>query len=346
MPFGLYNPGVLEHTRRTENGEDVKQILLLGRLPPEAGEPGKGDPGPIVLCVMEDGAVISTTELWRPEADNEKGDQLEDARIVQTEDGTVIIGFTRLVYSEADQKHHPFPAIAFTNSEDLLAGNFPDTYLIDSFGEGDETTPLEDLPAKLRSLSGKNVTPLKDREFMFRQEDDNHALTLISLNENNQAKLIQRIVFPEELIPMWAMDKMGTTMPPIWLNNNEALFLIHGFTRIDDRPQYMIGSARLFKDENGKYSIDNISAEPLLTPQGLTKELFPGRNVQLHEEERDAMYMCGGVVEKDENGKPKFIKGLVSIGDMITIETTITVEGITDQWVRPKAVTQFDAIAA
>lgn len=344
MPPGLFNAGVWEHTTE-HNGEEVKQVLLLGRLPQEAGAPGEGDPGPIVLCVMQDGAVVSTQELWRPEADNKKGDQLEDARVVTMDDGTVFIGFTRLVYSEADHRHHPFPAIAFTASEDLLAGNFPDTYLIDSFGEGEDTTPLEEPPTKNSGIYGKNATPLKDREFLFRQEDHNHALTLVSLDANNKAKLEQVIDFPQDQIPWWAQHKLGTTMPPVWLNKTEALFIVHGFTIIDGKPNYAVGSARLTV-KDGKYTIDNVSADPLLTPQGLTDELFPGQEMQLHPEERVAMYMCGGVVEKDDNGNPARVRSYVSIGDRVTVESAINVSDITSSWPISDSSRQYTAIAA
>lgn len=347
MPFGLYNAGVWEHTRQDENGEDIRLTMLLGRLPNEAGAPGEGDPGPIVLSVMKDGAVISTQELWRPEQDNKKGDQLEDARVVVTPEGDVIIGLTRLVYDETDGKHHPFPAVAVTTSEALLAGNFPDTCLIEGFGEGEETTPLEERRSILRLLSGKNATPLEHKKFMFRQEIHNHALTLVSLDENNQAELLQIVDFPQDQIPSWCQDKMGTTMPPVWLNDREALFMVHGFTYVDGKPQYAIGSARL-SIKDGKYFIDNISSEPLLTPQGLTDELFPGtgNKLQLHPEERSAMYMCGGVVINDENGKPEFIKGYVSIGDSVTVESTFSVGGMTSKWVRSENVDQASAYAA
>ncbi len=341
MPRGFYNAAAWA------NGA---QTLLLGRHVNAPGAPDEGDPGPIILIVLEDDKVVSNTDLWHPEQPDKYGDQLEDARVIVTTEGDVTVGCTRLTFNLINHRYEPFPAIAYTSSGALLKGDFPDTFIIEGYGQADNTTPIDEAEPTIQLISGKNATPLgqspEHKRFMFRKESHNHTLTVVSLDEKNKAELLQNLDFPKDKIPWWGKNRMGTTMPPIWLNETEALFLIHGFRLLDGKPQYAIGSSRLFIGADGAYHIDNISTEPLLTPDGLSAELFPDQQLQLHPEERSAIYMCGGVVVNDKFGKPKFVYGYPSIGDSQTVESVFNIDAITRLWYRNKSIHESATLAS
>jgi hypothetical protein len=126
---------------------------------------------------------------------------------------------------------------------------------------------------------------------------------------------------------------MGSTVPPIWLNGSEAILLIHGIKMVQDRYRYAIGSARLLLGADGILSIDNISPDAHLTPDSFT-ELFPGRQVELRPEERQAVYLCGGIALGGNGKEPALIKTFPNVGDTQTVEATFSVAGILRNWDR------------
>lgn len=329
MPSRFYNAAAWEHEGKT---------LMLGRYVKEPAPEGEPDVGSLLLAVLEEGSVTSIDELWRPEAPEKKGDLLEDVRVVVTPNSEVLIGCTRVIFNTETGKYEPFPAVAVASSEALLRGEFPDTEHVKKFGEGRGTTPVGEIERILQLLPGKNFTPLKQKDFMFRQKIHKHELTIFSRDEDNQFRHLQELKFPEP-IPEWGEDTMGTTMPPVWLNEREALFFVHGFKKINGKPKYAIGSARLFINDSGEYEIDNVSESPLLTTEML-ESLFPGVQVQLHPEEREALYMCGGVVAYDKDNQPETVHAYPSIGDSETVKAVFDVNVITSSWKNREALGQ------
>ena len=131
----------------------------------------------------------------------------------------------------------------------------------------------------------------------------------------------------------WAQFKIGTTTSPIWLNEHEAVLLIHGIRRTENNKlEYSIGSSRLLKDEKGILSIDNISPEPLIYPD-LFNGPFDTRETELHEERR-VVYLCGALAVRDVNDDLEYIKAYPNVGDKRTVEVILPVVNITKGWKR------------
>ena len=321
MPAGFYNAAAWQEGDET---------YLLGRYLEKPGESGKGDPGPMVLATLLDGAVTAMQTVWQPESGTH-GDQLEDPRVVQYAGGTVL-GFSRL--APVRGRHIPFPAVAETSAAQLKQGDFPATHYVTGLG----TMLVGRGHDQLRLRPGKNTTPVGGpagaQDFMFRANGDSHALTFFTLGEDKRAQRIQRVQLAAAQIPSWGQDTIGTTMPPVWLSDTEALLLVHGFTRDKaGRPRYVMGSARLSRDQQGTYTIDNVSQAPILTPEALAA-LFPGEQVQMHPDERDALYMCGGVVTCNDAGEPAYVRCFPSVGDTRTVASTFDIRAITTTWQR------------
>ncbi len=316
--------------------------LLLGRHIEKESGPGEPDIGSLAVAVLNNGVAESFTEVWRPE-EGRSGDLLEDPRAVMLPDGRVLIGFTRLAPHEG--RYLPFPAVSITTPEALLRGDFPDTHFVTGLGIGDQTTPIGDGSDMFHILPGKNAVPLRTNHSMFRREVDDHRFVVFSHDESGVAKGLQYLEFPKENIPSWGESRMGLTMPPTWLNDNEAILLVHGFNKPNGKFRYHIGAARLFVNENGEYAIDNISQEPLLTPDSF-ENVFHGEQVERHPEVRDALYLCGGVPIYDAFGNLRSIDSFPSVGDTWTLKASFSAPKITMDWQRDEPLNQTQIAAA
>lgn len=302
--------------------QDGDKIHLLGRHVEAAGKYGEPDVGSLVLKTLgQDGNVISSKEVWQP---SEDGDHLlEDARAMPLFDGRIAFGITAV-----DRNKTPHPAVLIISTEELTNGSLPKPKIIEIMGEGDQTTPLGE---NISQLAGKNVTAISSNLFAFRPEGDNnnHQLRVFQYNEDGGVSHQQYINFPKD-IP-WAKWRMGTTMPPIWINDNEAIFPIHGINRVADKYVYSIGSARLVKDENGVLSVDNISSESLINPDSFAG-MYDNDEVELHNERR-VVYCCGGIPIKDASGELERLKLYVNVGDRRTVEVTVPIAALTKGWI-------------
>jgi hypothetical protein len=355
-----------------------KKTFLLGRQVKVAGGEGEPDVGSLVLLALGiDGNIVSSKEVWQPK-DGEHF--LEDARAIRLPSGKVIIGFTSVKHVGND--YIPHPAVLITSTEELVEGMFSkpkiikamsrtalriasaweDGYyipvitsakepmegtllepeVIEIIGRGDQTTPLgEDIDI----LTGKNVTAIGLNLFMFRPEGEKngHRLQVFGYQqENSEVTHKQYIDFPKD-IP-WAEWRVGTTMPPIWLNENEAVFPIHGIKLVDGKYVYSIGTSRLLRDENGTLSVDNISQESIIDPD-LFVGMFSDDEVELHEERR-VVYCCGGVPIHDDSGKLENLKLYVNVGDKRTVEVTVAMAKLIEDWQRDEAIEQEMIVAA
>lgn len=315
--------------------------LLLGRHVVNHNRPGEPDIGPLVMAVLNHNNVESLAEVWRPEA-NGQGDLLEDPRLVRLPDGRIFMGFTRLAPFEG--KYLPFPAVSISSSERLLRGEFPHTQLITGLGSGDQTTPLGEGPKQFRVVAGKNAVPLKPNQAMFRRELDNHRFIVFSVDEEGKAQQLQYLEFPQDSIPFWGENRMGLTMPPVWLNESEALLLIHGFNITNGKFKYHIGTSRLFIDQNGRYAIDNVSQDPLLAPENF-RNIFPGEEVERHPDERQALYLCGGNPIYDSANNLSLVDIYPSVGDTYTVKATISAPEVIRFWRRDEPYSQAQSAA-
>jgi hypothetical protein len=167
---------------------------------------------------------------------------------------------------------------------------------------------------------------------MFRPEgtENNHRLRVFRFNDGELSIQQNDIELPND-IP-WATYKAGTTMPPVWLNDREAIFPIHGIRKDQNGIfVYSIGSARLVRSEDGILSVDNISQKPLIYP-----ELFDGlvdtEKVELHPEFRHAVYCVSGRPVYDGCGNFHELKMIVSRGDTLTFEVTVPKARLIEGW--------------
>ena len=295
---------------------------LLGRQVETAGGYGEPDVGSLVLKTLgQDGNISTSKEVWQS---NEDGDHLlEDARAMPLSDGRIAFGITAV-----DRHKTPHPAVLIISTEELANGKLPKPKIIEIMGKGDQTTPLGEDTSE---LVGKNVTAISSNLFAFRPEGDNnnHQLRVFQYREDGTVSHQQYINFPKD-IP-WAEWRAGTTMPPIWINDNEAIFPIHGINKVGDKFVYSIGSSRLAKDENGVLSVDSISSEALINPD-LFAGMFGSDEVELHSERR-VVYCCGGIPIYNASGELESLKLYVNVGDKRTVEVTVPIAALTKGWI-------------
>jgi predicted GH43/DUF377 family glycosyl hydrolase len=343
---GFYNAAVL-YLNETH--------YLLGRQVEKAGKEGEPDIGSLVLKTLDgQGDIVFSEEVWRPNKENQDGEYLlEDARALTLSDGRVAIGLTYVTRKGND--YIPHPAVLVVSSIEKLKQDLPNVETIKRIGKiainqksvdgvvGDQTTPIgEDIPIPM----GKNVTAIghnmhADRlmnevnehtySFAFRPEgdDNNHTLQVFEYQEGGEVTHSQYINFPKDI--SWAEYRIGTTMPPVWLNKNEAIFPIHGIQIVNSKFVYSIGSARLLKDEHGNLSVDNISQNSIINPDSFVGNIDD--EVELHGERR-VVYCCGGVPTYDDAGRYENLKLYVNVGDKRTVEVTVSIAKMIKDWDR------------
>lgn len=272
-------------------------IYFIGREVTKAGRYGQPDTGVLKLFEMDEkGQIIQERLIWKPSYD---GVNLEDPRALELNNENLIIGLTAVLRNK-NGKPIPFPAIIKIDSHNSWDNELPPFLVINNFG------------------SGKNLTPIDDHNFLFRPDsiEYHHKILVFSLHRQVPEKLGD-IEFPTDL--PWAKWRIGTTMPPIWLNKEEALFIVHGITVANingvDKFVYSIGRAKLTR-KNDKFEAI-IAPEPILTPDDfMTKDgqpLVP----ELHSNLRRVVYSCGGIIKRN-NKNSLFL--YVNVGDRTTFE--------------------------
>ncbi len=305
-PPGFYNAAAWKW-------KDV--TYLLGRQVEKAGGEGEPDAGLLVLLTLNsDGSVASTREVWRPQ---ENQPLLEDSRALVLPDGSLSVGLTYVVH-EGDRVI-PHPAILVIRPEDDVAESLCKPIEITHIRiEGESLEEAGKVP------EGKNVTPLGENMYAFRPEGDknNFRLQVFKYQEGKlegEAEHVQYIQFPEN-IP-WATWRMGTTMPPIWISEREAIFPVHGITKEHDIYVYSIGFAKLRKADDGTLSITDVRRKPIIGPDN-----FPppedGSSAELHNNRR-VTYCCGGVPVFDKDKTLTHIRFFINVGDKRTFEVLV-----------------------
>jgi predicted GH43/DUF377 family glycosyl hydrolase len=291
-----YNMGVWQKSHKDA-------VCFIGREVVSAGVPGEPDTGILKLFeIGKNGALLHERVIWKPLYD---GINLEDPRALQLHNENLIVGLT-CVLRNKNGEPVPFPAIVKIDSLNSWKKNLPPFLVIDTFGPG------------------KNTTPIASNTYLFRPDgaNYNHKILVFSLDSQIPEKL-DDIEFPLDL--PWAMWRIGTTMPPIWLNPQEALFIIHGITMqtIDGKEKYVysIGRAKLIRKKN-KFQVI-VAREPILTPDDFLNKDGSSLVEELHPEIRRVVYSCGGIIKKN---KQDSLSLYVNVGDRTTFEVEFSLE--------------------
>ncbi|EKE15010.1 MAG: hypothetical protein ACD_12C00203G0004 [uncultured bacterium] len=278
-----------------KSGED--SLCFIGREVAAPGEYGQPDAGILKLFeVNTAGTVIQEKVIWKPIFE---GINLEDPRALELPNENLVIGLTA-VLRDTKGVAIPFPAIVNIDSFDSWKKELPPFLIIDTFGPG------------------KNITPIGMHTYLFRPDAAEyfHKLLVFSLHSQIPEKLGD-IEFPLGL--PWASWRIGTTMPPIWLTPNEALFIIHGISlkKIGGKEIYVysIGRAKLIRNKN-KFAVI-VAPEPILTPDNFLNGNGSPLVEELHPEKRRVVYSCGGVIKKST---PEILSLYVNVGDRTTFE--------------------------
>lgn len=296
MQAALFNMGVWE-----KSNED--SLCFIGREVAKAGEEGEPDTGILKLFEMsKDGKIIHERVIWKPIYD---GINLEDPRALQLPNENLLIGLTCVLRNKKGQAI-PFPSIVKIDYLNSWKQNLPPFLVIDTFGPG------------------KNITPIDSNTFLFRPEDPsyNHKILVFSLSSQIPEKIAD-IEFPQNL--SWAKWRIGTTMPPIWLTPNEALFIIHGITMqtIDgvEKYVYSIGRAKLIR-KGTEFKLF-VAPEPIITPDDFKSSEGLPLVEELHPEFRRVVYSCGGIIKRSNT---KMLSLYVNVGDRATFEVEFSVD--------------------
>lgn len=322
-------PGLERHYNAAAWWGPDEKIILLARYVPQASPEGEIDKGPIVAVSVDknnspiptppeevkidSNQVLSRKEVWNPYG---KEEFLEDPRAIVLPDKRVLVGLTS-VQRAPNGDYIPHPSILYLPSTDEIPEIIQPHRVITEFGPG------------------KNLVPVDSETFLFRQEgpENNHKLLVIKWDEKENSVRERGVLeFPTDLD--WASFRIGTTMPPIWVNDKEALIIFHGIKKIlktgegssqeTEKYVYSLGIAKLEKDENGKLKLskENVCKLPILHPddltignQALSPELHPKRRV---------VYVCGGVIEQ-RNGR-EYLVLFVNVGDSKTVGVNYNLE--------------------
>lgn len=278
--------------------------ILILREVKVAGGKGQPDKGDMILVELDaNGHLVQEFVIWTP---NEKEYLLEDPRALVLNNDQVLIGLTAV-----DQTvMKPYPAITVLKST-AWQERLPEVKVIKEFGYG------------------KNVTPINSSTFLFRGEgaENNHRLIVFGFDGNNVQQL-GHIQFPKDLA--WAKWRIGTTMPPIWINDHEALMIIHGITIIDGKFIYSLGRAKLHKHEGQNYQIE-VDPMPVLTPDHFLSPDGTPLVEELHPELRRVVYACGGIMKQSQS-EEEILSLFVNIGDRQTIEVPFSFSSLKIGW--------------
>jgi predicted GH43/DUF377 family glycosyl hydrolase len=289
--------------RESETGH----IFLMPREVKTAGGKGEPDKGKLILLELDQqGNLLHEIEVWRPDSEDM---HLEDPRALVLNDHNVMLGLTAVV--KEGPKYVPYPAIINLDSQKWKQ-TLPKPIIFKQFGHG------------------KNLTPIDANTFFFRKDGDDNSHKLYVLNwDGKQMTECGEIGFSMD-IP-WAKWRIGTTMPPIWVNENEALMLIHGIKIENGKYIYSLGRSRLKKNTNNKYNIE-IDPNPILTPDDFVAD---GKSMvsELHPELRRVVYSCGGVIKNHTEHQDQQILSLfTNVGDKQTVEVPFQLSTLKAGW--------------
>ena len=252
--------------------------------------------------------LVSERVVWEGKC---KALNLEDPRARVSFDGRVLLGLTAVI--EEGNAFVPYPAFCTLSTVDWQGG-------------------LEGLVVATSLDSGKNLTPLTDTTWVYRKESDDFSLTLLTRDRETATATGSLTLDP---VPSWASHKIGTTMPPIWITENEALFFLHGVSKIGDMYHYALGRAKLVRNGTS-FRISHVDPRPFLIPDDLAetaKTLGIGERHQF----RRVVYCCGGIIPpsgivRGFGKQNQELSLFVNIGDSQTVEVMYPLAELTKGW--------------
>lgn len=279
---------------------DPKNIVLIGREVAEPVSETTPDLGRLVLFeIDEDNRIIHDRVLWESLFSSL---YLEDPRALVHDDGKITIGLTALL--RGDGRYYAFPALVRIQSGAAAwKGELPPICIIHAYG------------------TGKNLTPVKENLFLFRPEkkEYHHKLLFFNLDDDDPSST-HDVNFPTDLD--WALWRIGTTTPPVWIDKKNALLIIHGINIQDGKYIYSIGRARMYLDE-GTYKV-KVHKKPFITPHTFTENGKPMVK-ELHPKLRKVVYACGGIIKKQDS---RHLYLFVNVGDTTTFEVKIVLSDL------------------
>ena len=295
--------GVARYNLAVWQKSDDDTLCFIGREVIKGGDVGQPDNGVLKLFeVSMDGQILHEREIWKPLYD---GINLEDPRVLEVENENLIVGLTA-VLRDKEGRPVPFPAIVKIDSLKSWKQELPPFLIIETFGQG------------------KNLTPVDNTTYLFRPEsaEYNHKILIFSVHSQMPEKITD-LQFPTDL--PWAMWRIGTTMPPLWITPDEALFIIHGISiqEIDGKNIYVysIGRAKLTRKDN-TFEV-KVALDPILTHTNFLDKNGVPLVKELHPDLRRVVYSCGGIIKKHAQDK-LFL--YVNVGDRTTFEVEFSLD--------------------
>jgi len=278
-------------------------LCFIGREVIKGGDIGQPDNGILKLFeVSMEGKIIHEREIWKPLYD---GINLEDPRVLEIQDENLVVGLTA-VLRDKEGRPVPFPAIVKIDSLKSWKQELPPFLIIETFGQG------------------KNLTPVDNTTYLFRPEltDYNHKILVFSLHSQVPEKITD-LYFPTDL--PWARWRIGTTMPPLWITPDEALFIIHGISirKINDKDIYVYSIGRAKLTRKGNTFEVKVAPDPIVTPDDFLDKNGVPLIEELHPDLRRVVYSCGGIIKKHAQDK-LFL--YVNVGDRTTFEVEFSLE--------------------
>lgn len=277
--------------------QESNLIYFIGREVTRPGYGGEPDTGILKLFEVDSaGKIMHQRPIWKPSFN---GINLEDPRALELPNESLLIGLTAVLRDKMG-KPVPFPAIIRIDSHGTWDQELPPFLVISTFGPG------------------KNLTPIDQATFLFRPDHTlyHHKILVFSLHRQVPEKLGD-IDFPKDL--PWARWRIGTTMPPIWLNDKEALFIVHGITiktvKGVKKFIYSLGRAKLTR-KNNTFKV-TVCPEPILTPDDFIRDDGKPLVPELHPKQKRVVYSCGGIIKKDQKDT---LSLYVNVGDRTTFE--------------------------
>lgn len=286
---------------------DSDSIYFIGREVNEAGLLGQPDTGVLKLFeVNGDGTIAHERVIWKPIFD---GINLEDPRALELPSENLIIGLTAVLRDRTGSPI-PFPAVIKIDSHSSWEQELPPFLVISSFGPG------------------KNITPIDGVTYFFRPDgvEYQHKLLVFSIHRQVPEKICD-IQFPTDL--SWAKWRIGTTMPPLWINPHEALFIIHGITmqEIDGKQKYVYSLGRAKLTRSAEHYTITVAPEPILTPDDFVDAKGNPLVKELHPDLRRVVYSCGGLVKRTSQDR---LSLYVNVGDRTTYEVDFSLDELKD----------------
>jgi predicted GH43/DUF377 family glycosyl hydrolase len=283
--------------------KETGHIFLMPREVKRAGDHGQPDKGMLVILELNtQGEVIHEMVVWKPENDDL---HLEDPRAIVLENGKVLIGLTAVIKENGE--YYPYPAVIELDTANWKKA-LPTPQICKEIGVG------------------KNLTPINQDTFFFRKEGSANSHKLHVLNWDGHDLTPAGEMQLSADIP-WAPWRIGTTMPPIWVNENEALMLIHGIKIENGKYVYSLGRSRLKKNDD-TYNIE-VDHNPILTPDNFVTD---GKSLigELHPELRRVVYSCGGIIKRQDD--QDILSLFTNVGDKQTVEIPFHLSHLKQGW--------------